>query len=625
MKRQLHQFLLLAMMTVLCAPAWGQDTTPNANDALALRQSQLADKYDKLESLLLRMAEIESSENPRRAALLKQALGQSKEKLTLAQLRSLTRWLNQESSPTKRVVDGQKNVVTDMEALLNLLLTENRPDRNLDDQRRIRQYIKDVERLIRLQSSNIGRNKGGEDADKLAKDQGKVADRTKDLADRIRENEEGGNSDGDSKGDSEGDSKGDSEGDSKGDSEGDSKGDSEGDSKGDSEGDSKGDSEGDSKGDSEGDSKGDSEGDSKGDSEGDSKGDSEGDSKGDSEGDSKGDSEGDSKGDSEGDSKGDSEGDSKGDSEGDSKGDSEGDSKGDSEGDSKGDSQGNSKGDQQAENPVRKRIQAAEERMREAQRRLEEAKRGDALEEQEKAREDLEKAKAELEEILRQLREEEIERMLAMLEGRFRKMLETQIRIYESTVAMNRIPLAERDRQVDIRAGKLAFEERKLVLDADRAYQLLVEEGSSIAFPETVDLMREDMEQVSSRLAQTKIGTITQGVEEDIIRALEEMIEALQKAQQEMEEQKPQDGEPPPPGQPQDQPLVDQIAELKMIRALQLRVNTRTQRYSRLLDNEDDPVGQAEDTELKSAITRLGDRQERVQRITRDIVLGKNK
>jgi hypothetical protein len=263
--------------------------------------------------------------------------------------------------------------------------------------------------------------------------------------------------------------------------------------------------------------------------------------------------------------------------------------------------------------------------MREAQRRLEEAKRGDALEEQEKAREDLEKAKAELEEILRQLREEEIERMLAMLEGRFRKMLETQIRIYESTVAMNRIPLAERDRQVDIRAGKLAFEERKLVLDADRAYQLLVEEGSSIAFPETVDLMREDMEQVSSRLAQTKIGTITQGVEEDIIRALEEMIEALQKAQQEMEEQKPQDGEPPPPGQPQDQPLVDQIAELKMIRALQLRVNTRTQRYSRLLDNEDDPVGQAEDTELKSAITRLGDRQERVQRITRDIVLGKNK
>jgi hypothetical protein len=585
MKRQLHQFLLLAMMTVLCAPAWGQDTTPNANDALALRQSQLADKYDKLESLLLRMAEIESSENPRRAALLKQALGQSKEKLTLAQLRSLTRWLNQESSPTKRVVDGQKNVVTDMEALLNLLLTENRPDRNLDDQRRIRQYIKDVERLIRLQSSNIGRNKGGEDADKLAKDQGKVADRTKDLADRIRENEEGGNSDGDSKGDSEGDSKGDSEGDSKGDSEGDSKGDSEGDSKGDSEGDSKGDSEGDSKGDSEGDSKGDSEGDSKGDSEGDSKGDSEGDSKG----------------------------------------DSEGDSKGDSEGDSKGDSQGNSKGDQQAENPVRKRIQAAEERMREAQRRLEEAKRGDALEEQEKAREDLEKAKAELEEILRQLREEEIERMLAMLEGRFRKMLETQIRIYESTVAMNRIPLAERDRQVDIRAGKLAFEERKLVLDADRAYQLLVEEGSSIAFPETVDLMREDMEQVSSRLAQTKIGTITQGVEEDIIRALEEMIEALQKAQQEMEEQKPQDGEPPPPGQPQDQPLVDQIAELKMIRALQLRVNTRTQRYSRLLDNEDDPVGQAEDTELKSAITRLGDRQERVQRITRDIVLGKNK
>ncbi|MFT7639483.1 MAG: hypothetical protein ACI9G1_001219, partial [Pirellulaceae bacterium] len=339
------------------------------------------------------------------------------------------------------------------------------------------------------------------------------------------------------------------------------------------------------------------------------------------------DSEGDSKGDSEGDSKGDSEGDSKGDSEGDSKGDSEGDSKGDSEGDSKGDSEGDSKGDSQAQdaNPARKRIQAAEERMRDAQRRLEEAKRGDALEEQEKAQEELEKAKADLEEILRQLREEEIERMLAMLEGRFRKMLEIQIRIYESTRALNGIPLAERNRQVDIRAGKLAFEERKLALEADRAFQLLVEEGSSIAFPETVDLMREDMEQVSNRLAQTKIGSITLGVEEDIVLALEEMIEALQKAQQEMEEQKQEPGQPPPPGQPEDQPLVDQIAELKMIRALQMRVNTRTVRYARLLDNEDDPVGQAADDELKSAITRLGDRQERVQRITRDIVLGKNK
>ena len=261
--------------------------------------------------------------------------------------------------------------------------------------------------------------------------------------------------------------------------------------------------------------------------------------------------------------------------------------------------------------------------MREAQRRLEEAKRKDAVEEQEKAREELEAAKAELEKILRQLREEEIERMLAMLEGRFRKMLEIQIRIYEDTIRLDRVPAEEKDVRVPIPAGKLATEERKLVVEADKALNLLLEEGSSIAFPETVSQMRDDMQQVSERLDSANVGRLTQNIEEDIIASLEEMIEALQKAQKEMEEQR-QDPSQSPPMDPQDQPLVDAIAELKMIRALQMRVNTRTNRYARLLDDIEDPTGQATDQELIDALGSLAERQERIYQITRDLVLGKN-
>ena len=55
--------------------------------------------------------------------------------------------------------------------------------------------------------------------------------------------------------------------------------------------------------------------------------------------------------------------------------------------------------------------------MQDAQKKLEEAKRKESVEDQRAAREELEKAKAELEEILRQLREEEIARTLAQLEG----------------------------------------------------------------------------------------------------------------------------------------------------------------------------------------------------------------
>jgi len=77
--------------------------------------------------------------------------------------------------------------------------------------------------------------------------------------------------------------------------------------------------------------------------------------------------------------------------------------------------------------------------------------------------------------------------------------------------------------------------------------------------------------------------------------------------------------------QPQDMPLVDGLAELKMIRALQMRVNTRTKRYSRLLDDADDPTGQATDQDLLEALAKLADRQQRIYQITRDLVLGKNR
>lgn len=631
---------------------------PAESGQLVSKQGQVAEKYARLEELIFKMADFEATSNPRRSALLKQAYKQSKDRLTKTQLEQVVKLLTDQK--LKQAIDGQKQAETDMNSLLELLLSENRADRLKRDQDRIKEYIKEIERLQRLQKSTRGRTEGGADPERVAEEQNKIADRTGDLADKLKELDGGegqggegepggdaqgenqgdskgkqegdsqGKSQGESKGDSEGDSKGDSQGESKGDKEGDSKGDKEGDSKGKSEGDSKGNSEGDSKGDSEGESKGDKEGDSKGDKEGDSKGKSEGDSKGKSEGDSKGDSEGESKGDKEGDSKGDKEGNSKGNSEGDKKGDSEGDSKGDSQGDSKGDSQGDSKGDSQGgqqqqsdDNPTRQRVKAAEERMREAQRKLEEARRNEAIEEQIKAEEELAKAKAELEEILRQLREEELGRMLALLEERFTKMLKEQIKVYEGTLRLGQIPADKRDRQVDISAGKLSFQERKIAVDADRALTLLLEEGSSIAFPEAVEQMRDDMEQVVERLAETKVDRITQGIEEDIIKALEEMVAALQKAQQDLEESQP--GQPGQPGQPSDPPLVDQIAELKMIKALQLRVNTRTQRYARLLDDENDPVGQATDDDLRSALNRLAEREQRIQEVTRDIVLGKNK
>lgn len=62
-----------------------------------------------------------------------------------------------------------------------------------------------------------------------------------------------------------------------------------------------------------------------------------------------------------------------------------------------------------------------------------------------------------------------------------------------------------------------------------------------------------------------------------------------------------------------------------MIRALQMRVNTRTSRYSQLLTDQADAVGQALEAELTDALTKLAERERRIRDLTRDIVQRKNR
>lgn len=620
------------------APQGSTSESVSAADELALQQSKVADKYKRLEDLMLKMASMEEASNPRRAALLRRALEQSKERLTKAELDAVVKLLNQKQ--LKRALDGQGEVQTDLKALLELLMSEDRSDRLKSEQARIKEYIKEVERMIRLQKSLQGQTEGDGDAKSLAKQQGELAGRAEDLAKKIKENEEGAPPQESKEGEKAGEEGSPEKGSEGKNAEGKS---SEGKSGKDDPG--KGDASKNEagKGDpsKEGSQKSDSDKDNpkkgepgKGNPEKDDpeKG-KQGESPEGKNGEDKkpGEEEGKKAEDMPGESP-ESEG-----SEGEegqnkpsekskgSKGKKGKDGK-PSEGKSGEPSQDQQQPEeQQAENPARKRIEQAEQKMRDAQKKLEEAKRKESAEEQRQAKEELEKAKAELEEILRQMREEEIARALAALEARFRKMLEMQLKVYESTRRLDLVTAENRGETYVVQSGKLGFDERKIAIEAQKALTLLKEEGSSIAFPATVEQIHEDMNSVADRLAETKVDDITIGYEEDIIAALEEMIDALQKAQQDQEKKKQQqDQQQQQQQQEDDQPLVDEIAELKMIKSLQERVNKRTTRYARLLEDDQDPVGQANAAELVDALKKLGDRQREIFRITRDLVLGKN-
>jgi hypothetical protein len=461
---------------------------------------------------------------------------------------------------------------TELDELLGLLLKADR-DRELESEhRRIKKYLQEVSRIIRLQKGLHARTEGGDDTPRLAKDQGDVAGQTGKLGDDIRATESGGsntppggNSDESKPKDSPDDSNDEPEPNA-------------------------------------------------GDDEFDDGEPDTGDAKPTQDNPAES-----SPSDSEGSPS--EPGQSSPPSSPGGQSEEPGQGQGPSQPGQPSQSPSAPQSDQQQQpgNRAADRLKSAQQQMQAAQEQLDKAEREGAAEAQRAALKALEQAKAELERILRQLREEEMERMLTLLAARFRKMLEMQLKVYEGTVRLSKTPASERDHDDEIESARLSREEATIVREADRALVLLREEGSSVAFPETVSLMREDMQRVAERLADFKVGIVTQDLEQDIIEALEETIAALEMAIKDLEKNRTPPGQSPQAGQPSEPPLVDKLAELKMIRSLQMRINRRTQRYGKMIEGE-----QAETPDLLEALRALAERQQRVRQATSDLAQGRN-
>ena len=274
-----------------------------------------------------------------------------------------------------------------------------------------------------------------------------------------------------------------------------------------------------------------------------------------------------------------------------------------------------------SDNPLRKRLDQATDRMRDASQKLRRAERGESVEQMRAAERELAEAKRELEEILRQLREEEAMRTLAGLESRFRSMLERQLKVLEQTKSLDGTSADRRDADFEIAAGKLAVDEATLGKDASSALMILNEDGTSAAFPETVSQMRDDMNLTAQRLTLAKVGETTQEIQRQIVDSLSDMIDALVQSQREFQRNADQNASRSARGE---QGLLDQIAELKMLRGLQKRINARHEQYAARLGDPDDEHGVATDPDLQAALQRLSERQANLYRITGEILDSKD-
>jgi hypothetical protein len=275
------------------------------------------------------------------------------------------------------------------------------------------------------------------------------------------------------------------------------------------------------------------------------------------------------------------------------------------------------------EEQARERVQKARQQMQKAEKNLKNNKRKEAIEEQQQAEEELQQAIKELEKILMQLREEEIERTLVDLETRLKRMAEWEKSIRDQTEKLDQLSGEDKDRQLEIQANKLSTEQLKVSMEGQRAMLLLKDEGSSQAFPEALEQVIRDSQMVVTRLGQADVSKSTQSIQDEILGALDEMLQSLKEVQKKREENKQQrqNGGQGSGGSPQEDPLVEQIAELRLIKTLQVRVNKRTDRLADESNNNEDLIGQVSDPRLQEELKELANRQEKIQTVTRDILL----
>jgi hypothetical protein len=552
---------IFTLVAVLClSVAKGQEPGPASESELAAKQIQVTERYRRLEELLMRLAEVEAEENPERSALLLRAARQSRDTFVLEKL--LAAGDSLKSEQFAKALESQGAAKEGLDKLLTLLLSEDRPKRIRDEKKRIADMIKELKVVERLQRSTRARTENGAEITEVSEEQSKISERSEKVNEELKDDEA-------KKAESES---------------------------------------------KEGDGK---QEDGKQEDGKQSEGKQE---EGKQEGKEKEGKQNESEKEQAADAQDKSEDQGK---QSEMKSPDEPSESQPSEGEASPQDQGQQQ-QQQPQSPeqqAQSQLDKAIKQMRQAEKELEEAKRDKAVEQQKKAEENLRAAIDRLEKILRQLREEEMQRELARLESRLRKMAQMQVKVLDETKRLAAVPESQRDRQVDIKSGNLGFEEKKIVLEADRAMLLLREEGSSVAFPEVMAQVRGDMQRVSERLATTKLDLVTIGLQDDILAALEEMIAALQQAQRDLEKKKQeqQQGQGQSGGQQGEQPLVEQIAELKLIRTMESRIKSTTERYAGMIEEESSDA-----TDVLPLLKDLSERQSNLYRVTRDLVLKRN-
>jgi hypothetical protein len=265
------------------------------------------------------------------------------------------------------------------------------------------------------------------------------------------------------------------------------------------------------------------------------------------------------------------------------------------------------------------RAGSASSSMSQAEGHLGRGQPGSAKDDEEDARDELQRMQREVKEEIDRNQDQQHSEELFRIEKELKEILARHNEVILSTLEVERARSAAGDRRLGRPQKTRLFNASKTETEIlGRTRALVRQLTDSPVFRWVLDDTAGDMHEVCRQLGRERTGLYVQDVEKDVKRNLEELIAALKEERKKTDGKKPPasppgNGPPPPAGKP---PLVPPLAELKMIRTMQEKVNRKTAWV-------DEAVSRTKDrrlsSELRRVLERTAQKQAEVAKVTDDL------
>ena len=237
--------------------------------------------------------------------------------------------------------------------------------------------------------------------------------------------------------------------------------------------------------------------------------------------------------------------------------------------------------------------------------KMSQGKPGQANKDQKEAQKDMESALKKLEEEVAELERRSQMEKLATIEERLEKVLErhtAQVSETKKAFASRQESSPHYDRQGRQQLAGASKGEKSAAKDVDVVRKMLMDEGSTLVFPEALQDVSTDLGIVADRLDAQQAGATTQRIQQDISETLTELIRAVREELSKGPGRGAAGGGCKGGGGGGKKPLIPPIAELRMLRLQQVRIARGTRRVEAQRQRKELTAGEAKTQSRRLAV-----------------------